>query len=387
MARKKKTDEEPVIAPEVEKEELAAVSAPEQAAEVKETLDPLQVEAERPAMPQMEGQYVPTTESGLAPKRQPRAKTGDEIRAELRANLENDSVGTFEKEAAKQGAASLENTPDFQTTKDNYMQELDNKSFAQWALERKKADEERLAAEQAEIERERKAARMTGFAELGSALANLFGVAEGHAAPQTYKQYSQDWMKKADADARAHRDHIADLRQRQADTELKMAQLRQQGFRETEKLARQREADRLNNEYRKAQIAWQNARTEAERAEAAQKAREAEVKIERIYTQMGADVALAKQRLASAAAAAQNASTKKNESERKGEQQERLNESKVKLNEAKVGESESRAAYNWSRATGQPAPGWGVQLPGGAAVPAPAENNTDEDGFLIVKKK
>lgn len=375
MARKKKTDEEPAIAPEV-KEEVNPGQTEASVPEVNDTLEELKVEAEREAMPSIEGVAAPVNAGGLAVDRPaPRVKAAEEIAAQRRADgqalmrdaletAKTNSERTLAGEAIDQEAAALSNTPDFEKTQSDTIRELENKSFAQWAIDMKKADEERLAEERQQIEDERRAAKMTGFAEFGSALANLLGVAEGNAVSQTYKQYSQDWMRKADADAREHRNRIADLRKRQRDTELKMAQLRQSGLRASIQEARERERDRLANEYQKARIAYENARTESEKAEAAQKARKVEAEIQRIATQMGADLALAQQRIASAAASTTNANTRKADSERKGNQQDRLTDSKVNLNEAKVNESESRAALNWSRATGQPysgEPGWSVK--------------------------
>lgn len=141
--------------------------------------------------------------------------------------IEQNAVNTAENLAQQQGIESL-NPPDINRTAIQASQELMNKGFAQWAIDQKRADDELLAKEQDQIDAEKKAAEVTGIAELGAALANMFGVGGGNAVSQVHKNFSQDWMQKADQDMRKHRDRIYDLRARQNDAKLRMIQLRSQ---------------------------------------------------------------------------------------------------------------------------------------------------------------
>jgi hypothetical protein len=170
-------------------------------------------------------------EQAPAPVVEPTPMTQEEkTQAVVKQNLSslNASTNTAEALAEKQGKESLSNTPDFNRTQVQDALQGEYKSFAQWAIDTRKNAEAKLEEEKQEIEREQKAAAATGWAEFGAALANLVGVSEGDAVSQNYKSYSQDWMTKADADRRAHRNRIHDLRQQQIDTEMKMAQLRMQ---------------------------------------------------------------------------------------------------------------------------------------------------------------
>jgi hypothetical protein len=91
-----------------------------------------------------------------------------------------------------------------------------------------------IADEQARVENEtgglvdaeRNAAKWTGLTEMAASIANLVGVGQGNAISQQYKSYSQDWMQKADADARDRRNRIQDVRKRQDEIRLKMQQLK-----------------------------------------------------------------------------------------------------------------------------------------------------------------
>ena len=154
-------------------------------------------------------------------------KRNELAKAALESSIVDTPAYTAESLAENQGKESL-NPPDLNRTMTQAAIEGENKSFAQWAIDTRKNAEAQMEEERQEIERERKAAAATGWAEFGAALANLVGTGEGNAVSQNYKSYSQDWMQKADADQRAHRNRVHDLRQRQLDTELKMAQLRMQ---------------------------------------------------------------------------------------------------------------------------------------------------------------
>jgi len=75
----------------------------------------------------------------------------------------------------------------------------------------KLAEQEAEEAKQANY----RAAKWTGATELAASLANLFTVGMGNAVSQQYHDFSQDWMKRADMNAREHRARIDNLRERQ----------------------------------------------------------------------------------------------------------------------------------------------------------------------------
>lgn len=90
------------------------------------------------------------------------------------------------------------------------------------AEEIKKAEGENKALSEAE----RKAAAWAGATELASSVVNLIGVAGFNATPQTYHSYSQDWMKKADANLKERRSRIDNIRERQRAAEMKLVTAR-----------------------------------------------------------------------------------------------------------------------------------------------------------------
>lgn len=317
------------------------------------------------------------------PREIPVKLSPEELVASQRAAADailREPTNTAEAVAATKGAAALEeNKPDAMRESFVNAQEAERQSFADLLQGmRDDYDREREAA-QAELKADSRAARFTGYTELGSAIANLIGVAEGNAVSQVYKPVAQDWMKKPDQDMREHRTRIDNLRQRQRDTELKMSQLKSQMNMERMKFDMQREKQRYENELQKARIAYETARTEAARQKAQQDAAKAEMELARIQAQTESYEAQARQRDAAARASLSNAQTKREESRRKGQQQE-------ELNQAKIGETEARTAWQWSRATGQPAraPGWSVQT--SEPAPAPRTENAGANGKQGNKK-
>lgn len=103
------------------------------------------------------------------------------------------------------------------------------KSFADYLQGIKDDYERERQAAQQEVEQDQRAARWTGATELAAAIANMIGVGSTNAVSQQHKTYSQDWMRKADQDSRERRNRLDNIRQRQRETELKIAQLRSQG--------------------------------------------------------------------------------------------------------------------------------------------------------------
>ena len=92
-----------------------------------------------------------------------------------------------------------------------------------------KEGDDRLKAEEQEAkdqrEREEKAAIWTGVGEVAASLANLIAVGGFNAVNQQYKQYSQDWMRRAEENWRRNRDRIDRLRERQRGIQQQIIQL------------------------------------------------------------------------------------------------------------------------------------------------------------------
>ena len=92
-------------------------------------------------------------------------------------------------------------------------------------LQQRKDFEAQNAQDEEQIKNDVKAARWTGATELAASLANLIGVGSFNAANQQYKQYSQDWMRKADADMRMQRARLDNFRERQRAMQMHINQL------------------------------------------------------------------------------------------------------------------------------------------------------------------
>lgn len=78
----------------------------------------------------------------------------------------------------------------------------------------------------AQVAADQRATRWTGLTEGMASLANLIAVGSGNAVSQQYRPYSQDWMRKADMDARMNRARIDNLRERQRAMQGQLANLR-----------------------------------------------------------------------------------------------------------------------------------------------------------------
>lgn len=78
----------------------------------------------------------------------------------------------------------------------------------------------------AQVAADQRAARWTGATELASSIANLIAVGGHNAVSQQYRPYSQDWMRKADQDARLNRMRIDNLRERQRAMQGQLANMR-----------------------------------------------------------------------------------------------------------------------------------------------------------------
>lgn len=191
-----------------------------------------------------------------APQPPTAQQTQQAIRDEMRAPLnnpapQNSAAGLAAANEQMSGPAvgikSREDLPN-EATDENYGTRLANamavdptraaigdayhqqeKSFADYLQGIKDDYERERQAAQQEVEQDQRAARWTGATELAAAIANMIGVGSANSVSQQHKTYSQDWMRKADQDSRERRNRLENIRQRQRETELKIAQLRSQG--------------------------------------------------------------------------------------------------------------------------------------------------------------
>ena len=127
-------------------------------------------------------------------------------------------------------------------------QQLQNERHAGLAdmlIQQRKDFETQNAQDEEQIRNDVKAARWTGATELAASLANLIGVGSFNAANQQYKQYSQDWMRKADADMKMQRARLDNFRERQRAMQMHINQLKQGDANTALNMAmRQADADR-----------------------------------------------------------------------------------------------------------------------------------------------
>jgi len=113
-------------------------------------------------------------------------------------------------------------------------------------------ESDRIRAEQQQAQQQLKAnqnaAKYTGLTELAASVANLIGVGAGNAVSQQYKQYSQDWMRKADQDMREHRMRLDNIRARQNALKQQQLQIQMgQAGQALENARRQADRDFQNN--------------------------------------------------------------------------------------------------------------------------------------------
>ena len=104
--------------------------------------------------------------------------------------------------------------------------EAQEKSAAQMILDMKAEDEQEAREAQQRIDAAHRAASWTGAGKLAASLINLFSVGELGAVNQEYKSYSQDWMKKADDEAREHRARMRSSRDRRRAVQERLDALR-----------------------------------------------------------------------------------------------------------------------------------------------------------------
>ena len=270
-----------------------------------------------------------------------------------------------------------------------------NKGFADMLQSMRDEYERQRTEGEQQIKDEQNAAKWTGLTELAASLANMIGVGQGNAVSQTYRPHSQDWMQKADASIKEHRSRMENLRQRQRETELKMAQLRSEGGLAVMKAKQEADEKNAINAYRKAQAAYYEAQTEKQRQDAVIAMRKAEAEINAIN-------ALATQRISSADATTRNAATRASSAANQNANRDSRTENQNRNNDirtqsganqsaASAAASEARAnaggvqvnyPFSWgnigSRPAAVPAPGRGVVAPARPAAPAAPISIADE---------
>lgn len=146
------------------------------------------------------------------------------------------AAGTYADTIRQQGAADAQAVKDAAAAANSSAAEVEaeraanaaqtNKSISDLLAANYSANEAILAAaknrtQEAEAENaeqteaDRRTGTYTGMAELGTSLANLLAVGGNGATSQVYRNYSQDWMQKADRNIRERRARIDNLRERQ----------------------------------------------------------------------------------------------------------------------------------------------------------------------------
>ena len=327
----------PAVAPAESPEAVAVTTTPEQRQEAVRQTQKDQLAADQPASPaQLEeavatGTPVAVQEAQAAnPEPAPAAENATTSPENATTSGENATTPApaapltpqqqLAADIAKSGrpenlapAKPLESTADpaLVATAEAY-RNMD-KSFADLLQsQRDEYERKRLEGEQ-QVRDDQNAAKWTGLTELAASLANMIGVGEGNAVSQTYRPHSQDWMQKADASIKEHRSRMDNLRQRQRETEQKIATLKSEGALALTKARVDLQKQRAEIEYRKSMTDYQNARTEAARQEALMKAQKAEAEIKAIEALANQRDASARGNLIRAGATAQNAATRADE--------------------------------------------------------------------------
>jgi len=95
-------------------------------------------------------------------------------------------------------------------------------SFYNIVQDKRKQYEDAIEEEKKRRRIDYNTAKWTAVTEAAASLANLIGVGGYGASNQQYHQYSQDWMKKADADSKERRQRIDRLREQQREMESQL---------------------------------------------------------------------------------------------------------------------------------------------------------------------
>lgn len=135
--------------------------------------------------------------------------------AQLESQL-NANTAALEKSQAENEAAMLQ------------AQQRQQQDFADLALQYKRDYDAALAEDAALRKQEERGSALMGITEAVANLTNLIGVGYNGASNQQYHSYSKDWMDRADAERKARRNRIDNIRDRQKAMQQQLAQLRSQ---------------------------------------------------------------------------------------------------------------------------------------------------------------
>lgn len=115
-----------------------------------------------------------------------------------------------------------------QSAMDMYRQRMNEgyTSFADLIDDRDRQMAQENLEAQNRINADKRNARWAGATELASSIANLIAVGGHNAVNQNYKNFSQDWMRKADQEMREHRMRMDNLRERQNALKQQLTQLK-----------------------------------------------------------------------------------------------------------------------------------------------------------------
>lgn len=259
--------------------------------------------------------------------------------------------------AAQAGAPTVAPTPGSTPAPDETRQQLADaydqqyKSFYDIAMQ-KKADLDAARAEDLQHEQElRKAAAWTGAGELATSLANLIGVGSFNSANQTYKNYSTDWMNKAE-EARKARITRRDNMKAQLDSlNAQLGALKSGKANALATYDIKKKQQDISQQKADAYTKWQMARLELNDARAELTAAQAELARARAAN-VQADIDQANRRLD---IAQQNANTAQDRAETARLEYDRkssLTESEIAKNNAAAEASRANAAYKRAKTPG-----------------------------------
>lgn len=151
--------------------------------------------------------------------------TADRNIAAVNADIARDEK-IQQAQANKAEASAAESPSPVQQVEQNYDRSI-NDMIGQLQSYKNEANAA-IQENQQQVEQAQQKAAWTGATEFANALTNLIGVAAGGASSQTYKPYSQDWMRIAEEQKKAKQVRTDNLRERQRVMEAQLSTLRTQ---------------------------------------------------------------------------------------------------------------------------------------------------------------
>lgn len=121
-----------------------------------------------------------------------------------------------------------------------------NKTFDQMVLDYNDRINEERKQQRLQEQANMASSMATGTTELAANLINMFSVGQLHASNQQYKNFSQDWMKKADQDMREHRKRRGDMYDALQRLKLQQDQVRTAGRIEDMRIRQQQAQNAYN---------------------------------------------------------------------------------------------------------------------------------------------